>query len=133
MLLIKNPAGANEVLRTLPAQGLVLQVSLNDRIADGRDVSWIWDVDWERAADAITHVVCSGTRAVDMALRLKYAGVEDDRIEIVEGCEAGLDHAIGRTPAGGRVLLLPTCQLPLLKFILKMTAKKKQCTRFLVN
>ena len=108
MLLIKNPAGANEVLRTLPEQGLVAQICLNDQIADGRDVSWIWDVDWERATDSISHVVCSGTRAVDMALRLKYAGVEHDRIEIVEDCATGLDRAIESAPAGGRVMLLPT-------------------------
>ena len=108
MLLIKNPAGANEVLRTLPAQGVVAQICLNDRIADGRDVSWIWDVDWERVTDAVAHVVCSGTRAAEIALRLKYAGLDLDRIEIVEDCETGLDRALERAPAGGRVLLLPT-------------------------
>lgn len=108
MLLIKNPAGANEVLRTLPSQGVVAQICLNDRIADGRDVSWIWDVDWERTADSISHVVCSGNRALDMALRLKYAGLELDRIEVVDDCEAGLDRALERAPAGARVMLLPT-------------------------
>ena len=108
MLLIKNPTGANEVLRTLAASGVTMHACLNDRIADGRDVSWIWDVDWELVADAISHVVCSGTRADDLALRLKYAGISPERIEVVAGCEAGLDRAIERAPVGSRVMLLPT-------------------------
>ena len=77
LLLVKNPAGANEALRTLAPNldGAVLLLALNDRIADGRDVSWIWDVDFEIALPRAGHVVCSGTRAADIALRAKYAGV----------------------------------------------------------
>ena len=78
ILLIKNPAGANEVLRTLRLEagedGLDLWIALNDRIADGRDVSWVWDADFELLDGAVRRVVCAGTRAPEMALRLKYAG-----------------------------------------------------------
>ena len=79
ILLIKNPAGANEVLRTLTLEDgeLDLWIALNDNIADGRDVSWIWDADFEVLAGRVRRVTCSGTRAEEMALRLKYAGVDD--------------------------------------------------------
>ena len=80
LLLVKNPAGANEVLRTLalePGEHDLLAV-LNDQIADGRDVSWVWDADFEVLAGRLRRVVCSGTRAAEMAVRLKYAGVPED-------------------------------------------------------
>ncbi len=84
ILLVKNPAGANEVLRTLalePGEHDVLGV-LNDKIADGRDVSWIWDADFELLAGRVRRFTCSGTRAADLATRLKYAGVETARIRV---------------------------------------------------
>ena len=83
-MLIKNPAGANEVLRTLalePGQHDLLGV-LNDQTADGRDVSWIWDADFELLAERIRLITCSGSRAADLAARLKYAGVDPSRISI---------------------------------------------------
>ena len=78
ILLVKNPAGANEVLRTLALEDgeLDLWLALNDGIADGRDVSWVWDADFELLAGRARRVTCSGTRAEEMALRLKYAGFE---------------------------------------------------------
>jgi len=110
ILLIKNPAGANEVLRTLRleagGEGLDLWIALNDRIADGRDVSWIWDADFELLEGAVRRVVCAGTRAAEMALRLKYAGWPLDRIEVEPGIEASLDRAVAG--AEGRVFALPT-------------------------
>src|SRR5204862_5706 len=74
ILLVKNPAGANEVLRTLTLEdgSFDLWLALNDGIADGRDVSWIWDADFEMLAGRVRRVTCSGTRAEEMALRLKY-------------------------------------------------------------
>ena len=80
VLLIKNPAGANEVIRTLAAEPArkTLVVALNDRIADGRDVSWIWDVDFEELVPQVAQVVVTGTRAAEMAMRLKYAGLDAD-------------------------------------------------------
>jgi UDP-N-acetylmuramyl tripeptide synthase len=110
ILLIKNPAGANEVLRTLRlesgTEGVDLWIALNDRIADGRDVSWVWDADFELLAGSVRRVVCSGTRAPEMAVRLKYAGVDTGAIEVVEGIERSLDHALAE--ADGRLFALPT-------------------------
>ena len=82
ILLVKNPAGANEVLRTLALEGGELDLFgvLNDRIADGRDVSWVWDADWETLAPHVKRMTCSGTRAAELALRMKYAGVPTDRL-----------------------------------------------------
>jgi UDP-N-acetylmuramyl tripeptide synthase len=110
LLLVKNPAGANEALRTLQPNvaGAVLLLALNDRIADGRDVSWIWDVDYETVLPHAARVVCSGTRAADIALRAKYAGVHPDRIEIVPGRADALDRALERAGAGGTAYVLPT-------------------------
>ncbi|HEV7477809.1 MAG TPA: MurT ligase domain-containing protein, partial [Burkholderiales bacterium] len=84
ILLIKNPAGANEVLRTLALEDGEhdLLAVLNDKTADGRDVSWIWDADFELLAPRLRRVVCAGTRAADLAARLTYAGVDPSRIEI---------------------------------------------------
>jgi UDP-N-acetylmuramyl tripeptide synthase len=107
LLLIKNPAGANEVLRILPAGDASLLFTLNDRIADGRDVSWIWDVDWEVVAPRLRHVVCSGTRAGDAALRLKYAGVDAAAIEVVPDVAQALDR-LAELSAGGTGYILPT-------------------------
>jgi UDP-N-acetylmuramyl tripeptide synthase len=110
ILLIKNPAGANEVLRTLlleaGAEGLDLWIALNDGIADGRDVSWIWDADFELLAGAVRRVVCAGTRAPEMALRLKYAGWPVDSIEVEADIEASLDVAVAASR--GAVFALPT-------------------------
>ena len=110
ILLIKNPAGANEVLRTLRLEGdgggLHLWMALNDRIADGRDVSWVWDADFELLSDAVGRVTCSGTRAAEMAVRLKYAGWPERSISVIEGIESSLDEAL--RGADGRLFALPT-------------------------
>ena len=110
ILLIKNPAGANEVLRTLRLEdadgGLDLWIALNDRIADGRDVSWIWDADFELLAGAVRRVTCAGTRAPEMALRLKYAGWPEEKIAVEEEIDASLDAAVAAAP--GRLFALPT-------------------------
>jgi lipid II isoglutaminyl synthase (glutamine-hydrolysing) len=108
ILLVKNPAGANEVLRTLTLEdgGLDLWLGLNDRIADGRDVSWIWDADFETLAGRVRRATCSGTRAEEMALRLKYAGI-DAELEVERDLERSLDRAVA-TVAGERLYALPT-------------------------
>ena len=109
ILLIKNPAGANEVLRTLTLEDgeLDLWLGLNDRIADGRDVSWIWDADFEVLAGRVRRATCSGTRAEEMALRLKYAGLEPADIAVDRDVAASMDAAV-RDAAGERVYALPT-------------------------
>jgi UDP-N-acetylmuramyl tripeptide synthase len=87
LLLIKNPTGANEVLRTIAdtTKPFDLWIALNDGIADGRDVSWIWDADFERIVERVRRVTCSGTRAEEMALRLAYAGVARGNIAVASG------------------------------------------------
>ena len=110
VLLIKNPAGANEAIRTLLAgepPGLVL-VALNDATADGKDVSWIWDVDFEPLLPALERLVSTGDRAAELALRFKYGGFDEQAIEVVPELEAALDRALELTPAGGELIALPT-------------------------
>jgi len=110
ILLVKNPAGTNEVLRTLrleAAEGeLDLWIALNDRIADGRDVSWIWDADFELLEGRVRSVTCAGTRAPEIALRLKYAGWPEDSIAVEPRIEASLDRAVAEAPE--RLFALPT-------------------------
>jgi lipid II isoglutaminyl synthase (glutamine-hydrolysing) len=111
ILLVKNPAGANEVLRTLalePGEHDVLGV-LNDRIADGRDVSWIWDADFELLAGRVRRFTCSGTRAADLAARIKYAGVELERIRVEPELARALELAAAdRADARAPLYALPT-------------------------
>jgi UDP-N-acetylmuramyl tripeptide synthase len=110
VLLVKNPAGANEAVRTLVAGGApsLAVVALNDEIADGRDVSWIWDVDWEPLFPALERIVVSGERAAEMALRCKYGGFPADAIEVVPELEAALDLGLELAPVGGELVVLPT-------------------------
>ncbi len=110
VLLIKNPAGANEVVRTLVAGGppRVLLICLNDEIADGRDVSWIWDVDFEPLLGGLERLVASGERAAELALRFKYAGLPEQAIEVVPELGAALDRGLELTPAGSELVALPT-------------------------
>ena len=112
LLLVKNPAGANEVARTLALadEPVDLLAILNDRVADGRDVSWVWDADLERLAPQVRRVTCGGTRAAEMAVRWKYAGVPVDRIAVVEHDVAGaLDAAVAALPSADAPLhAIPT-------------------------
>ncbi|MGZ5386950.1 MAG: MurT ligase domain-containing protein [Solirubrobacterales bacterium] len=110
ILLIKNPAGTNEVLRTLrlesAAGGLDLWVALNDNTADGHDVSWVWDADFELLAGSVRRAICAGTRAPEMAVRLKYAGVDPGAIEVEPRIAASLDRAVAGS--NDRLFALPT-------------------------
>src|SRR4051812_23699273 len=110
VLLIKNPAGANEAIRTLlagHAPKLAL-VALNDATADGKDVSWIWDVDFEPLLPALDRLVASGDRSAELALRFKYGGLDQRAIEVVPDLEKALDRALELTPPGGELVALPT-------------------------
>jgi lipid II isoglutaminyl synthase (glutamine-hydrolysing) len=110
LVLAKNPAGFNEVIRTLngqPGRKDVL-LALNDNIADGRDVSWIWDVDFDMFRGNLSHVVCTGIRAWDMALRVKYAELGEDSIEAEEDIEKAFDIGLERVPSGGTLYVIPT-------------------------
>ncbi len=110
ILLVKNPAGANEVLRTLalePGRHRLLGV-LNDQIADGRDVSWIWDADFELLAGRVGQAICSGSRAAELATRLKYAGVPQQRIVLEPDLARALDAAAGGGEPDTPFYALPT-------------------------
>ncbi|MGI9117448.1 MAG: MurT ligase domain-containing protein [Gaiellales bacterium] len=110
LILFKNPAGANEALRAISADvaGAEVVLALNDGIADGRDVSWIWDVDFEGMLDGAIGVTCAGTRAADLAVRLRYADVPIDLINRVTDPETAFDAAVHAVPSGGRVYILAT-------------------------
>jgi UDP-N-acetylmuramyl tripeptide synthase len=77
LVLVKNPSGFNEALRLVTSAGphARLMFGLNDNGPDGRDVSWIWDVDFEQCRERTSYLAVSGRRANDLALRLKYAGL----------------------------------------------------------
>ncbi len=116
LLLIKNPVGFNEILRTFlagpdgrSAEPRNVLLAINDNDADGRDVSWLWDVDFEMlagAADAKTNFFVTGVRAEDMAVRLKYAELPV-RWAVPDRKEA-LRRALESTPPGETLYVLPT-------------------------
>jgi UDP-N-acetylmuramyl tripeptide synthase len=110
LLLAKNPTGFNEVLRTAIdfGQGHTFLLALNDRIADGQDVSWIWDVDFEQLREAADHIVVTGDRAADLRLRLKYAEVAADRVEVIDSWREALHRAAALTPPDQTLFVLPT-------------------------
>jgi UDP-N-acetylmuramyl tripeptide synthase len=110
LVLSKNPTGFNEVIRTLAGEGsgLAIIAALNDRIADGRDVSWIWDVDFEDLAPLARFLVATGTRAGDMALRMKYAGLDPSLIEVEGDLKRALHSALDRTREGETLYALTT-------------------------
>ena len=112
MALVKNPVGFNEVLRMLfpleeregltPAAPKHLMIVINDLFADGRDVSWLWDVDFEILSanpGMVARVQVSGIRAGDMAVRLKYAGVDPTLISLNVEIPGALEEAVRALPA----------------------------------
>ncbi len=110
LALIKNPVGCTEVLRTLVADPTPkrLLIAINDLFADGTDVSWLWDAEFELLAGRVAFAVCSGTRAADIALRLKYALVEPERLHVQGDVARALQTALARTPPGDTLHVLPT-------------------------
>jgi UDP-N-acetylmuramyl tripeptide synthase len=110
MVLAKNPAGLNEVIRTLSSlHGRIdVVLALNDNIADGRDVSWIWDVDFEMFSGRLRNVVCSGTRAHDMALRVKYAGIGEETRRVEPDLGRALDVGLSSVEREGTLYVVPT-------------------------
>ncbi len=109
--LIKNPVGASETVRmftTATTRPLHLLIAINDRFADGTDVSWLWDADFEPLAQRVAHVTVSGTRAADMALRLDYAGVAAETIAVIDDLPTALDTALASLPPGETLAILPT-------------------------
>ena len=110
VMLVKNPAGFNQVLSFIANidHGAFLVLALNDRVADGTDISWIWDVDFEMLINAKTKIFgfyVSGTRADEMALRLKYAGCPENKIRLIRDYNELIADA---TKDGHPVFILPT-------------------------
>ena len=110
LILFKNPTGANEALRAIQPDlaGAHVVLALNDDIADGRDVSWIWDIDFEGRLEGVQRIVCTGRRAADLAVRLRYADVPLEDIDRIREVEAALDGAVGRAAPGERIYILAT-------------------------
>ncbi len=105
--LIKNPAGASEVLKTVDLNSNII-VAINDDYADGRDVSWLWDSDFEQLKDAQKLVVTSGKRAYDMAVRLKYAGISQDKIIVEPDIKKAIKYVSNTIGNDEKITILPT-------------------------
>ena len=101
--LIKNPTGASEVLKTVDLKSNIV-IAINDNYADGRDISWLWDSDFEQLKNAEKLVITSGCRANDMATRLKYAGIPQEKIIV----EPNIKKAIDKATIEGKTTILPS-------------------------
>lgn len=113
LALVKNPTGFNEVIRTILTGELrkYLMICINDLYADGTDVSWLWDVDFEQLAnqeEQIPMIICSGLRAEDMAVRLKYAGIDIAKLKVENDLKQALELALKQVPKGELLYILPT-------------------------
>lgn len=107
LLLVKNPAGFNQAIHLLRAvpPGAAVLIAINDLIADGRDVSWLWDVRIEDLAAAGHRFSTTGIRALDMAVRLKYAGID---APWESDLAAALHRFIESVPEGETCFVVPT-------------------------
>lgn len=105
--LIKNPAGASEVLKTVDLSSKIL-IAINDNFADGRDVSWLWDAEFELLKDTEKTIVTSGIRANDMALRLKYAGVPSEKIKVVPDLFEAVEEVSNSEDKTEKVTIMPS-------------------------
>ena len=103
-------------------------VAINDNIADGRDVSWLWDARVEDLAPTGHHFVTSGVRALDMAVRFKYAGIEAGWSDPVFG--SALDRFIDGIPEGEAAYIIPTytAMLDLQRLLLPETHRREAWT-----
>jgi len=110
VLLIKNPAGANEVVHTLLEGGSpsLLLIALNDAIADGKDVSWIWDVDFEPLLARSERLIASGDRAAELGVRCVYGGLAEEALEVEPSLARALDRGLELTAPGRELVVLPT-------------------------
>lgn len=105
--LIKNPTGASEVLKTVDLNSNIV-IAINDNYADGRDISWLWDSDFEQLKDARKLVITSGIRANDMATRLKYAGIPQEKIKVVPSIKEAVELASASDDKSEPVTILPS-------------------------
>lgn len=105
--LIKNPTGASEVLKTVDLSSNIV-IAINDNYADGRDISWLWDSDFEQLKNAQKLVITSGIRAKDMATRLKYAGISQEKIIVEEDIKSAIALAAKSDNIEERITILPS-------------------------
>lgn len=121
--LIKNPAGASQAVSSVAADpDAKILIAINDNLADGRDISWLWDTNFEQLCNVKETVTISGQRAEDMAVRMKYTGLPVDQIEIVTPLEKALKNALQSTGPQQTLWILPTytCLLELQKILKAM-------------
>ncbi len=109
LVLIKNPTGFDQAIEALEIEPgpKNLVIAINDNLADGTDVSWLWDANLERLGEA-GMLVTAGTRAHDMALRLKYAGIDETAVIVEPDLAAALERTLKETPPGGEIFVLST-------------------------
>ena len=105
--LIKNPTGASEVLKTVDLSSNII-IAINDNYADGRDISWLWDSDFEQLKEAQKLIITSGSRAKDIAVRLKYAGIPSNRIQVIENIKQAIEQASNSQDTKDDITILPS-------------------------
>lgn len=125
LILVKNPTGLNQSLAALGYDRTCKNVfiALNDNAADGRDISWIWDADVEMIATRemnIENLVCSGQRSGDIAVRIKYAGVPENKINIQTGLKEGIELAINLESECSYILSTYTALFECRKILVKL-------------
>ena len=125
LVLVKNPTGLNQSLSMLqldPAEKSLF-FALNDNAADGRDISWIWDADVEtviRPEARIEKIICSGQRSGDIALRIKYAGFDPDKLHIESRLSEGIALAVAEAAQAAYILCTYTALFSCRQIMLKM-------------
>ena len=128
VFLIKNPTGANEILKTISLEAkLNILVILNDKIADGRDVSWIWDTNWEIISKKVSNIFISGSRSWDLANRLKYAGFKLSNKYVYKQINYSIRRGIASLNNKDTLLVLPTytALLETQKILSKLSRQEK--------
>lgn len=114
LTLVKNPTGFNQVLKTVISTGakqVRLLIIINDLAADGRDISWLWDVQFEilgEHANRVQEIICAGLRAEDMALRLKYAGLPVEKLKIEHDLENAVEKLHSTDTGEEATFVFPT-------------------------
>lgn len=119
LILVKNPTGYNQVIQTMASDSRAdsFWLVLNDKFADGRDISWIWDVEFEKMARQSKQVLVSGTRAYDMAVRVKYAGFSQDQVALIPSLSEGLRTVVKSQPKSVYCLCTYTAMLELRRLL----------------
>lgn len=127
LLLVKNPSGFNQIIDTylMENHDIPTLIAINDNYADGRDVSWLWDVSIERLSDTGRYFLTGGVRGYDMALRLQYA--EIGSVPELEASDA-IDSLLERVPDGSEGYIVPTytAMLHMRKLLLKYAASSEE-------